>query len=175
MIRYATFTLATLFFLTTVALVWTPSPVLGYNSPSALQIISENCRRSDRATDRLFRLVSRQAKKGGVRPAILAAVVVLESTCRPLAINVNKNGSTDVGLAQINVRDNDPVEISRLLQPAYNLRASAKILSKSRKWCIEHPNSRFCACPHGLYNPHRAKRWCGKLLAILSSDDQLIN
>lgn len=79
-----------------------------------------------------------------VDPKTLAAIVFLESRGQPHLVAHERNGTCSVGLAMINVPDCDPVRMSALQDPAFNLRVSAKILKANAKWCKKHPRERRC-------------------------------
>jgi hypothetical protein len=89
-------------------------------------------------------LIVATASAEHVDPRTLAAIVFLESRGQPHLVSNERNGTCSVGLGQVNVADCDPVKMSALHDPAYNLRVSAKILKANRRWCRRHPSEWRC-------------------------------
>jgi hypothetical protein len=85
----------------------------------------------------------------GLNPQLLKTIAQTESNFNPQAINKNRNGSTDIGLMQINsfwlpVLGLDP---NRLISdPCYNTKAGARILQQ----CIDKHGHTWNAI--GCYN-----------------------
>ncbi len=82
-------------------------------------------------------------KKYGISPKILMAIAEVESGWNPLALNINRNASVDVGIMQINSiwfdelsrRWGVPKEevVSLLFDPCYNIMVGAEILHRCMK------------------------------------------
>lgn len=89
-------------------------------------------------------LVFSTATAAHVDPATLGAVVFLESRGQPHLVSKERNGSCSVGLGMVNVPDCDPVRISALQDPAFNLRTAALILRANQRWCRRHPSEWRC-------------------------------
>jgi hypothetical protein len=89
-------------------------------------------------------LIVAMASAERVDPRTLAAIVFLESKGQPHLVARERNGTCSVGLGQVNVPDCDPMKISSLHDPAYNLRVSAKILKANQRWCRRHPSEWRC-------------------------------
>ena len=85
-------------------------------------------------------LIFSTATAAHVDPATLGAIVFLESRGQPHLVSEERNGSCSVGLGMVNVPDCDPVRISALQDPAFNLRAAALALRANQRWCRRHPN-----------------------------------
>lgn len=71
-----------------------------------------------------------------ISPKLLEAIAVTESNLNPHAVNTNANGSTDIGLMQINSFWLKPLSLNadRLISdPCYNTTTGAKILRQ----CID--------------------------------------
>lgn len=76
------------------------------------------------------------AKESGINPGLLRSIAKVESGMRPNATNRNKNGSTDLGLMQINSSWIGPMKLDRerlMNDPCYNVRTGAVILRQ----CID--------------------------------------
>lgn len=54
------------------------------------------------STKPLIKCIAAAADYHGVNPYLLRAILVVESRLNPKAININKNGTRDIGVAQIN-------------------------------------------------------------------------
>lgn len=89
-------------------------------------------------------LVFSTATAEHVDPATLGAIVFLESRGQPHLVARERNGTCSVGLGMVNVPDCDPVRISSLQDPAFNLRVAAKILRANQRWCRRHPSEWRC-------------------------------
>lgn len=75
------------------------------------------------------------AKYHGVNPYLLRAILVVESRLNPSAINVNTNGTRDIGVAQINsihlpVLQNHGINESHLMDGCVNTYVGAWLLRK---------------------------------------------
>ena len=92
----------------------------------------------------------------GVNPSLLQSIARVESGLNPKAININKNGSEDLGLMQINSEWIEKMQLSReelLSNPCYNVTMGARIL----KECIDRWGYTWQAV--GCYNAvSRTKR-----------------
>lgn len=92
----------------------------------------------------------------GINPSLLQSIARVESGLDAKAININKNGSTDLGLMQINSAWIKPLQLNRdklLSDPCYNVKTGAKIL----KGCIDRWDYTWQAI--GCYNAtSRSKR-----------------
>jgi len=85
----------------------------------------------------------------GINPVLLQAIARVESGMNPKVVNVNKNGSTDFGLMQINSSWIEPMKLYRqelLSNPCYNVMAGASIL----RGCIDKYGYNWQAI--GCYN-----------------------
>ena len=69
-------------------------------------------------------------KRYGVDPYLLASIAKVESNLNPKAINVNKDGSKDYGLMQINSYwvERYKLRTEWLLEPCYNIHMGAMVL-----------------------------------------------
>ncbi len=75
-------------------------------------------------------------KAYGINPSLLESIAEIESSSNPRAINRNQNGSTDMGLMQVNSSwiASLGLDSGRLLSdPCYNVMTGARIL----KYCID--------------------------------------
>jgi soluble lytic murein transglycosylase-like protein len=71
------------------------------------------------------------ATQYGLSPRLLRSIATVESSCRPSAVHVNTNGSTDLGMMQVNSSWITKLGLDRgkLLQdPCYNVMTGARIL-----------------------------------------------
>jgi len=71
------------------------------------------------------------ATQYGLSPRLLRSIATVESSCRPSAVHVNTNGSTDLGMMQVNSSwiTKLGLDRGRLLQdPCYNVMTGARIL-----------------------------------------------
>lgn len=85
----------------------------------------------------------------GISPALLENIARLESDLRPGAVNRNRNGSTDIGLMQVNsywIRTLGLDSGDLLSDPCYNTKTGARILKK----CIDRYGYNWEAV--GCYN-----------------------
>lgn len=69
-----------------------------------------------------------QAKKAGLNPVDIIRIIQCESGFKPNALNGNKNGSVDVGIAQWNLRAHPHIKIETALDPY----ASVDLMIKER-------------------------------------------
>ncbi len=75
-------------------------------------------------------------KKYGINPGLLQSIAKVESGLNAKAVNVNKNGSTDLGVMQVNSAWIEKLKLNRkelLSDPCYNVMTGAGIL----KGCID--------------------------------------
>ncbi len=75
-------------------------------------------------------------KMYGINPVLLQSIARVESGLDSKAVNSNKNGSTDLGLMQINSAWIDTLRLNKnelLSDPCYNVKTGAQIL----KGCID--------------------------------------
>jgi len=107
----------------------------------------------------------------GVPPLLLKNIAQIESNLNPNVICINKNGTKDYGLMQINTihlkRLNKQYGVTEqmLMEPKTNIYAGAQLLSK-----IIHQHG-FNFESIGRYHSNTAefkKRWNGKLINELS-------
>jgi soluble lytic murein transglycosylase-like protein len=75
------------------------------------------------------------AQYHGVNPYLLRAILVVESRLNPKAININMNGTRDIGVAQINsihlpVLQNHGIKESHLMDGCVNTYVGAWLLRK---------------------------------------------
>jgi hypothetical protein len=111
------------------------------------------------AAQALWALAARVGARHGLPRGLLAAVIQAESRGR-WALGFNRNGSCDVGPAQVNVPGCDLLRVAQLLDLETNLAAGARILKASSRACGQRPWLRGCAvCPWGRYNPW-STTWC---------------
>lgn len=89
-------------------------------------------------------LIEHEAERAGVSPVTLGAIVFTESRGQPHLVSKEKNGSCSVGLGMVNVPDCNPMRISSLQDPAYNVQVAAKILRANERWCRSHRADRYC-------------------------------
>ena len=71
------------------------------------------------------------AQQHGLSPRLLRSIAMVESGCRPAAVHVNSNGSTDLGMMQVNSSwiSKLGLDTGRLLRdPCYNVMTGARIL-----------------------------------------------
>ena len=71
------------------------------------------------------------AQQHGLSPRLLRSIAMVESGCRPSAVHVNTNGSTDFGMMQVNSSwiGKLGLDTGRLLRdPCYNVMTGAGIL-----------------------------------------------
>lgn len=71
------------------------------------------------------------AQQHGLSPLLLRSIAMVESGCRPAAVHVNSNGSTDLGMMQVNSSwvGKLGLDTARLLRdPCYNVMTGARIL-----------------------------------------------
>jgi hypothetical protein len=71
------------------------------------------------------------AAQHGLSPRLLRSIAMVESGCRPTAVHVNTNGSTDLGMMQVNSSwiGKLGLDTGRLLRdPCYNVMTGAGIL-----------------------------------------------
>jgi hypothetical protein len=71
------------------------------------------------------------AAQHGLSPRLLRSIAMVESGCRPSAVHVNTNGSTDLGMMQVNSSwiGRLGLDTGRLLRdPCYNVMTGAGIL-----------------------------------------------
>ena len=74
-------------------------------------------------------------KRYGVDPVLLIAITKVESNFNPQAINVNRNGTRDYGIMQINSSWLERYRIPKewLFEPCYNIHFGAMVLRR----CME--------------------------------------
>ncbi len=89
-------------------------------------------------------LIFSTATAAHVDPHTLGAIVFLESRGQPHLVAKERNGSCSVGLGMVNVPDCDPMRISALQDPAFNLRVAALTLRANQRWCRRHPSEWRC-------------------------------
>lgn len=89
-------------------------------------------------------LIFSTAHAAHVDPHTLGAIVYLESRGQPHLVAKERNGTCSVGLGMVNVPDCDPVRISSLQDPAFNLRVAALVLRANQRWCRRHPSEWRC-------------------------------
>ena len=83
----------------------------------------------------LNKCIAGAAQYHGVNPYLLRAILVVESQLNPKAINVNMNGTRDIGVAQINsihlpVLQNHGIHESHLMDGCVNTYVGAWLLRK---------------------------------------------
>lgn len=74
-------------------------------------------------------------KRYGVDPVLLIAIARVESNFNPRAVNVNKNGTKDYGIMQINSSWLERYRIPKewIFEPCYNIHFGAMVLRR----CME--------------------------------------
>jgi soluble lytic murein transglycosylase-like protein len=90
---------------------------------------------SPRGSKPLNKCILGAAQYHGVNPYLLRAILVVESRLNPKAINVNMNGTRDIGVAQINsihlpVLQNHGIKESHLMDGCVNTYVGAWLLRK---------------------------------------------
>ncbi|NBY34208.1 MAG: lytic transglycosylase, catalytic [Betaproteobacteria bacterium] len=90
---------------------------------------------SPNVTKPLNKCIVGAAQYHGVNPYLLRAILVVESRLNPKAINVNMNGTRDIGVAQINsihlpVLQNHGIKESHLMDGCVNTYVGAWLLRK---------------------------------------------
>lgn len=94
----------------------------------------------------------------GIDPRLLKSIARVESGLNSKAVNINKNGSTDYGLMQINSAWIDTFQLNRnelLSDPCYNVMTGARVL----KGCIDRRGYTWQAV--GCYNAVNQSRQVG--------------
>lgn len=91
--------------------------------------------RPESSTKPLKKCIKAAADYHGVNPYLLRAILVVESQLNPKAININKNGTRDIGVAQINsihlpVLQSHGIKENHLLDGCVNTYVGAWLLSK---------------------------------------------
>ena len=89
------------------------------------------------------------AREHGVNADLLRSIASVESNNNPSAVNHNGNGSTDLGIMQINSSWIKPMRLDGqelIKNPCYNVKTAAKILKK----CIDRNGYTWEAI--GCYN-----------------------
>jgi soluble lytic murein transglycosylase-like protein len=91
--------------------------------------------RAENATQPLNKCIVGAAQYHGVNPYLLKAILVVESRLNPKAINVNMNGTRDIGVAQINsihlpALQNHGIKESHLMDGCVNTYVGAWLLRK---------------------------------------------
>jgi soluble lytic murein transglycosylase-like protein len=89
-------------------------------------------------------VIRAEARRAGVEASTLAAIVYHESHGNPRAVYQERDGDCSVGLAQVKVKGCDAPRVAALMVPASNLRAAAKILRGTGRWCRRHRSDRHC-------------------------------
>jgi hypothetical protein len=94
-------------------------------------------------------------KTYGINPSLLKSIAKTESNMNPRAVNINKNGSIDIGLMQINSFWIKPLGLDSnklISDPCYNIMIGAKVL----KQCIDRYGYTWEAV--GCYNATSAPK-----------------
>ena len=108
----------------------------------------------------------------GINPSLLRSIARIESGMNPKAVNVNKNGSTDLGLMQINSSWIEPMQLYRkdlLSNPCYNVKTGARILRE----CIDRLGYTWQAV--GCYNAVTKSRqvdYSWKIYRVLKREEK---
>jgi hypothetical protein len=84
-----------------------------------------------------------EARRAGVAPETLGAIVWLESRGNPGVVYVERDGSCSAGLGQVK-GSCDPARLASLRSVSTGLRASSGVLRATRRWCRAHPSDRYC-------------------------------
>ena len=90
---------------------------------------------SSRGSKPLSKCIVGAAQYHGVNPYLLRAILMVESSLNPKAMNVNTNGTRDIGVAQINsihlpVLQNHGIKESHLMDGCVNTYVGAWLLRK---------------------------------------------
>ena len=90
---------------------------------------------SNKGTKPLNKCIVSAAQYHGVNPYLLRAILVVESQLNPKAININMNGTRDIGVAQINsihlpVLQNHGIKESHLMDGCVKTYVGAWLLRK---------------------------------------------
>ncbi|CFQ19004.1 type III secretion system effector protein [Yersinia enterocolitica] len=117
--------------------------------------------------------LSSAAIRWDVPEIILEAIIINESGGKPDARNINKNGSHDYGLMQINTINIDPLKSQgiiknkqALMQPCTNIEAGAYLLSKKFK---KHGYSWRAVGAYHSETAHYRDKYASKIMKIVNS------
>lgn len=101
--------------------------------------------------------VIKYSKLNDIDASLLAAVINVESSFNPKAVNKNKNGSMDRGLCQLNNKTFKNLSVNEFYNPETNIKHGANFL----KWCtVESKNNVVKALAYynaGIGNVSRKK------------------
>lgn len=91
--------------------------------------------RTENSIKPLHQCIVAAADYHGVNPYLLRAILVVESQLNPKAININKNGTRDIGVAQINsihlpVLQSHGIKENHLMDACVNTYVGAWLLRK---------------------------------------------
>jgi soluble lytic murein transglycosylase-like protein len=75
-----------------------------------------------------------QAKKAGLNPVDVLRIIQCESGFNPNALNGNKNGSVDVGIAQWNLKSHPHIKIETALDPYQSIDLMIKERLHDKNW-----------------------------------------
>lgn len=107
--------------------------------------------------------IYRAAEYYNLNPRHMVAIIQQESSWDDsVAVVVHRNGSIDLGLAQINQRTAQAygLDVGRLIaEPSYSIWAQAKILKRKIRTCLMKglKHDRAWSCYHSYTRQHRAK------------------
>jgi hypothetical protein len=109
-------------------------------------------------------------KTYGINPSLLKSIARIESNLNPKATNKNQNGSTDIGLMQINSFWIKPLGLDSgklISDPCYNAMIGAKVL----KQCIDRYGYTWEAvgCYNATSTPKRVN-YSWKIYKVLSDE-----
>ncbi len=98
-------------------------------------------------------------KRYGVDPVLLISIAKVESGFNPRAVNVNRNGTRDYGIMQINSHWLEKYKIPKewIFEPCYNIHFGAMVLrgcmetSKNISLAVDCYNKGSKAKGHGVY------------------------
>lgn len=117
--------------------------------------------------------LSNAAIRWDVPEIILEAIIINESGGKPNARNINKNGSHDYGLMQINTINIDPLKSKgiikdkqALMHPCTNIEAGAYLLSQKFK---KHGYSWRAVGAYHSETAHYRDKYASKIMKIVNS------
>lgn len=121
----------------------------------ALSVMLTNPGLNNTQAEIYSRWVLEFSNKNDLDPWLVEALISKESRWKATAVRRETNGSCSVGLGQINLTVCDPVKVTALQDPLYNIRRTAKHLALAREICPKIKAEKKCSQGKwiGLYNP----------------------
>ena len=108
------------------------------------------------------------AREHGMNANLLRSIAHVESNNNPTAVNHNGNGTTDLGIMQINSSWVKPMGLDSqelLKNPCYNVKTAAKIL---RKCMDKHGYTWEAIGCYNAFNPYSRTRYSWKIFGELN-------